>query len=171
MGKPCKKKENHTTKIRTRRIGANPEKSDLVTFRGPDWRKFSELCVLLFFLRKTDKMLPKSQFSKPIFGQSAGSTKLDRPYCKRFWKKKQGKRQKKNKTRIGAHLKPRFRAGFGLFSTGFALFPHFLLFSAGFAILECRFCSFKRWLCSKKGTQRIHWDSQQILSELSLETC
>ena len=30
-------------------------------------------------------MLPKSRFSKPIFGRSAGSTKLDRPYCKRFW--------------------------------------------------------------------------------------
>ena len=29
-------------------------------------------------------MLPKSRFSKPIFGHSAGSTKLDRPYCKRF---------------------------------------------------------------------------------------
>ena len=32
-------------------------------------------------------MLPKSRFSKPIFRQPAGSTKLDRPYCKRFWKK------------------------------------------------------------------------------------
>ena len=30
-------------------------------------------------------MFPKSRFSKPIFGHSAGSTKLDRPYCKRFW--------------------------------------------------------------------------------------
>ena len=29
-------------------------------------------------------MLPKSRFSKPIFGHSAGSTKLDRPYCKQF---------------------------------------------------------------------------------------
>ena len=37
----------------THRIGANPEKSDLVNFRGPDWRKFSELCVLLFFLGKS----------------------------------------------------------------------------------------------------------------------
>ena len=71
--------------VRTRRIGANPEKSDSVNFRGPDWRKFSELCVLLFFLEKIDKMLPKSRFSKPIFGHSAGSTKLDRPYCKRLW--------------------------------------------------------------------------------------
>ena len=26
-------------------------------------------------------MLPKSRFSTPIFGHSAGSTKLDRPYC------------------------------------------------------------------------------------------
>ena len=26
-------------------------------------------------------MLPESRFSKPIFGRSAGSTKLDRPYC------------------------------------------------------------------------------------------
>ena len=58
--------------FRTRRIGANPEKSDLLNFRGPDWRKFSELCVLLFFLGKTDKMLPKSRFSKRIFGHSAG---------------------------------------------------------------------------------------------------
>ena len=74
--------------IGTHWIGANPEKSDLVNFQGPDWRKFSELCVLLFFLRKTDTMLPKSRFSKPIFGRSAGSTKLDRPYCKRFWNQK-----------------------------------------------------------------------------------
>ena len=34
---------------------------------------------------KTDKMLPKSWFSKPIIGHSGGSTQLDRPYCKRFW--------------------------------------------------------------------------------------
>ena len=54
-------------------------------FPGSDWKKFSEPCVLLFFLGKTDKMIPKSRFSKPIFGHSAGSTKLDRPYCKRFW--------------------------------------------------------------------------------------
>ena len=47
----------------TRQIGANPEKSDLVNFQGPDWRKFGELCVLL--LGKTDNMLPKSRFSKP----------------------------------------------------------------------------------------------------------
>ena len=66
-------------------IGANPEKSDLVNFRGPDWKKFSELGVLLFSLGKADKMLPKSRFGKPIFGHSAGSTKLDRPYCKPFW--------------------------------------------------------------------------------------
>ena len=71
--------------IRTHRIGANPEKSDLVNFRGPDSRKFSELCFLLFFQGKTDKMFPKPRFSKPTFGHSAGSTKLDRPYCKRFW--------------------------------------------------------------------------------------
>ena len=69
----------------TRRIGANPEKSDLVNFRGPDWRKFSELCVLLSFLGKIDKMLPKSRFSKPIFSHFAGSTKLDRPHRKQFW--------------------------------------------------------------------------------------
>ena len=47
-------------------------KSDLVNFRGPDWRKFSALCVLLFLLGRTDKMFPKSQSSKPIFGHSAG---------------------------------------------------------------------------------------------------
>ena len=70
--------------IRTRWIGANPEKSDLVNFRAPDKRKFSELCVLLFFLGKIDKMVPKSRFSKRIFGESAGSTKLDRPHCKQF---------------------------------------------------------------------------------------
>ena len=73
-------------RFRTRWIGANPEKSDLVNFQGPDWSKFSELCVLLFLLGKSDKMLPKSRLSKPIFGHSAGSTKLGRPYCKRFWK-------------------------------------------------------------------------------------
>ena len=32
---------------------------------------------------KIDKILPKPRVSKPIFGHSAGSTKLDRPYCKR----------------------------------------------------------------------------------------
>ena len=58
--------------------GQSRKKSDLVNFRGPDWRKFSELCVFAV-------MLPKSRFGKPIFGHSAGSTKLDRPYCKRFW--------------------------------------------------------------------------------------
>ena len=69
--------------------GPIPKKSDLVNFRGPDSRKFSELCVLLCFLGKTDKMLPKSRFSKLIFGHSAGSTELDRPYCKRFWEIKE----------------------------------------------------------------------------------
>ena len=60
-------------KFRTRRIGANPEQPDLVNFRGPDWRKLSELCAFAVFFRgKTDKMLPKSRFSKPIFGHSAG---------------------------------------------------------------------------------------------------
>ena len=86
----CKGKEYHWTRVcahlhsfvRTRQISANPEKSDLVNFRGPDWRKF---CVLPVFPGKTDKMLPKSRFSKPIFGQSAGSTTLDQPYCKRLW--------------------------------------------------------------------------------------
>ena len=43
------------TLFRTRWIGANPEKSDLVNFWGPDWRKFSELCLLLFFLGKSTK--------------------------------------------------------------------------------------------------------------------
>ena len=32
-------------------------------------------------------MLPKSRFSKPLFGRSAVSPKLDRPHCKRFWDK------------------------------------------------------------------------------------
>ena len=54
-------------------------------FPGSELIKFSELCVLLFFLGKTDRMLPKSRFSKPLFGHSAGSPKLDRPHCKRFW--------------------------------------------------------------------------------------
>ena len=36
-------------------------------------------------------MFPKSRFSKPIFGHSAVSTKLDRPHCKQFWKKKKCK--------------------------------------------------------------------------------
>ena len=82
-GTPKHPPKSHIT-IRTRRIGANPEKSDLVNFRGPNWKKFSELCVLLFFLGKIDKILPKPRFSKHIFGHSAGSTKLDRPYCKQF---------------------------------------------------------------------------------------
>ena len=38
-----------------------------------------------FFLGKIDKMFPKPRFGKRIFGDPAGSTKLDRPYCKRFW--------------------------------------------------------------------------------------
>ena len=32
----CSKKVFRRKKVRTRRIGANPEKSDLVNFRGPD---------------------------------------------------------------------------------------------------------------------------------------
>ena len=64
--------------------GQSRKKTILVNFRGPDWRRFSELCVLLFFLGKTHNMLPKSQFSKPIFGHPAGSTKLDWPHCKQF---------------------------------------------------------------------------------------
>ena len=47
-------------------------------------KMFGELCLLLFLLGKKDKVLPKPGFSKPIFGHSAGSTKLDRPYCKQF---------------------------------------------------------------------------------------
>ena len=39
---------------------------------------------MLFFLGQIDKVLPKPRFSKPIFGHSAGSSKLDRPYCKQF---------------------------------------------------------------------------------------
>ena len=74
-----------SVKFKTRRIGANPEKAHLVNFRGPDSRKFSELCVLLFLLGKIDRMFPKSRFSKRIFGDTAGSTKLDRPHCKQFW--------------------------------------------------------------------------------------
>ena len=67
----------------TRPIGAKHEKADLVNFRCPDCRKLSELCVLLFFLGKIDtKIFPKSRFSKRIFGDSAASTKLDRPHCK-----------------------------------------------------------------------------------------
>ena len=38
-----------------------------------------------FFLRKIDKIFPKTRFSKRIFGDAAGSTKLDRPHCKQFW--------------------------------------------------------------------------------------
>ena len=59
--------------IRTRRIGANPEKSDLVNFRGPDRRKFSELCVLLFFLGKSTKCSQNpglvNEFSATLQGQ------------------------------------------------------------------------------------------------------
>ena len=33
---------------------------------------------------KCVRFFSKSRFSKPIFGNSAGSPKLDRPYCKRF---------------------------------------------------------------------------------------
>ena len=51
-------------------------------FPGSGLKKFSELCVLLFFLGKIDKMFPKSRFSRRIFGNSAGSPKLDRPHCK-----------------------------------------------------------------------------------------
>ena len=71
------------SQFRTRRIGADPEKSDLVNFRGPDWRKFSELCVLLFFPRRNWQNVPKSRFSKPIFGHSTGSTNICtfRPVC------------------------------------------------------------------------------------------
>ena len=73
-----------TTIVGTRRIGANPEKSDLVNFRARTEENLVNSVFSCFFLGKTDKMLPKSRFSKPIFGRSAGSPKLDRPYCKRF---------------------------------------------------------------------------------------
>ena len=43
---------SNVLKLRACRIGANLEKSDLVHFRGPGWRKFSELSVLLFFAGK-----------------------------------------------------------------------------------------------------------------------
>ena len=47
---------------RTHPIGANPEKLDLVNFRGPDRRKFSELCAVLFFLqKKTLKNAPQNR--------------------------------------------------------------------------------------------------------------
>ena len=59
------------SQVRTHRIGANPKNLSSVSFRGPD-------------LRNIDKMPPKPRFSKLIFGHSAGSTKLDRPYCKRL---------------------------------------------------------------------------------------
>ena len=45
---------------------------------------FPQLCILLFSLGKIDKILAGPRFSKPIFGHSAGSTKLDQPYCKQF---------------------------------------------------------------------------------------
>ena len=41
--------------------------------------------VFAVFPGKIDKMFPKSWFSKRIFGDSAGSTKSDRPHCKHFW--------------------------------------------------------------------------------------
>ena len=92
MGSPHRKKGIFLffCSVRTHRIGANPENLDLVNFWGLDSGKFSELCLLLFFIEKSDKLLPKPRFSKPIFGHPAGSTKLDRPllqtvpYCKRF---------------------------------------------------------------------------------------
>ena len=68
--------------VRKHQIGANPERSDFVNFRG--LKKFSELCVLLFAWKEINKMLPKPWFCGLIFGHIAGSTKLDRPYCKRF---------------------------------------------------------------------------------------
>ena len=72
--------------LRTRWIGANPEKSNLVVISGVRTEENLVNSVFCCFsLGKTHKMLPKSRFSTPIFGDSAGSTKLDRPYCKRFW--------------------------------------------------------------------------------------
>ena len=70
--------------LRARRIGANPEKSDLVNSGVRTEENLVNSVLCCFFLGKTDKMLPKSRFSKLIFGHSAGSTELDRPYCKRF---------------------------------------------------------------------------------------
>ena len=58
--------------FRTHPIGANPKRSNL-NFFG---RTLSELRVLLLFLRRTSKMLPKTQFSKPLFGHPAGSAKI-----------------------------------------------------------------------------------------------
>ena len=45
--------------IKTRRIGVNPEKPDLINFWGQDWRKFSEVWTLLFFLKKNWQNAPK----------------------------------------------------------------------------------------------------------------
>ena len=59
--------------IRTHRmIGANPEKSDLVNFRGPDWRNLVNSVFCCFFLKKVDKMFPKSWFSKRISATPRG---------------------------------------------------------------------------------------------------
>ena len=59
--------------FRTRQIGANPERSDLLNFRGPDRRKFGELCVLLFFPRKPTKCTQNpglvNHFSATLRGQ------------------------------------------------------------------------------------------------------
>ena len=63
---------------------ANPEKISLVNFRGPDRRKFSELCVLLCFLGKTHKMPPQNPGLVNQFSATPrlGSTQIDRPHCK-----------------------------------------------------------------------------------------
>ena len=95
-GRRSRGKPTTRTKLSTSNLGYNQNTLDRGQSRkirfskclGSGLKKFSELCVLLFFLRKKNKTLPKPRFSKPTFGHSAESTKLDRPYCKRFWYKK-----------------------------------------------------------------------------------
>ena len=51
----------------TRRIGANPEESDLVNFGVRTEENLVNIVFCCFFLGETDKMLPKSRFSKTNF--------------------------------------------------------------------------------------------------------
>ena len=61
------------------------KKLDLAKFSEFGLMKFGELSALLLLLGKSQHMLPKPRFSKPIFGHSTGSsTTLDRPYRQHF---------------------------------------------------------------------------------------
>ena len=80
------------SKIRTHRIGANPQKLSLVNFRGPDRRKFSELCVCPLFLGKKNprKCSPKPGLVNQCLATLRGELTWTGPIANRSEKRQRG---------------------------------------------------------------------------------